>query len=142
MRIRATCVTAEEVGRLVGDVGVWLEDTLAHHFDQRDFGGEVEQFVAVFIAVDSDGEENERFATSHDKGGKYKDFRTGVQVKFVGVAVRLNLKHIAALSLEQAKPVLARSLIDRLKQPLHRVPSGFRLDEFLREMNAELSKLD
>lgn len=141
MRIRATCVTAEEVGRLVGDVGVWLEDTLAHHFDRRDFGGEVEQFVAVFVAVDSDSEANERFATGHDKGGKYKDFRTGVPVKFIGVAVLLDPKRVAGLSLEQAKPLLARYLLERLKHPLHRVPSGFKLDEFLREMNAELNKL-
>jgi len=126
---------------LVGDVGVWLEDALGPLFISRDFGGGINQFVATLVAVDSDEAENERFSIDHDKGGRYKDFRTGGPVKFIGVAVRVNPKNLTALSFEQAKSLLAKALLDRLSQPLHCVPSGFRLCEFLREIVQSIDRL-
>ena len=141
MKLRFTCVTSSDVARLIGEVGVWLEDSLAQKFDSREFGGDIEQFVVVFVAVDSDADLNERFATSHDKGGKYKDFRTGEYVKFVGIAVRLDPESLVDFGLEQAKVSLAGLVRIRLRNPMRGVPSEFRKDEFLREIDFAISQL-
>lgn len=142
MRIRITSSTSEQAALLLRTFTVWLEDVLFDAFKISDFGVDVDQFVAVFVAVSEDETENERFAVKHDQSGKYKDVRTGIPVKFIGVAVRLNPEYIAKLNTDQIKFSLIQALITRLNQPIKRVPKGFQLALFLHKINSVLQTLE
>ena len=63
MHIKITSVATEEIGPVLGRVAVAMEDALNPLFEQKSYG-DIDQFMAVVVAVDSDVVENSRFVAA------------------------------------------------------------------------------
>ena len=125
MKFRVTSVTDEESGALLRDATVAMEDWLNASLNDGKFGDGVDQFVVVVIAVDSDPEENLRWAKSHDKTGKYKNPFTGEGVRYISSAVVLPPSKVKELGEESILSFLCAATICRLASRPKRVPKGF-----------------
>ena len=125
MKFRVTSVTDEESGALLRDATVAMEDWLNASLSDGNFGEEVDQFIVVVIAVDSDPEENSRWAKSHDKTGKYKNPFTGEGVRFISSAIVLPPSKVQELGQESILSFLCAATIRRLALRPKRVPKGF-----------------
>jgi hypothetical protein len=125
MRFRITSVTSEETGALFREITVKFEDWLNAALGDSEFGEGVDQFTIIFISVDDQKDQNTRWASAHNKLGKYKDRFSGESVRYLSVAVEILPSEILGKSPLEYFSCAAVAAINCLKIRHKRIPKGF-----------------
>lgn len=131
VKIRFTSICSSEVALLCRNVTVALEDKLIPLFADRTFGEGIDQFVVVVIAVDADQEENAKFERKYNSVGRYKDIRTGENVRFMSIALPFNPDEVVAMTQSDLCSSLVAALLRRLKTPNLKIPKRFDYRTFV-----------
>ena len=138
MELRITCITAPDVGQLIGDVAIQLEDRLRSVVEPRDYGGGVDQFAVFFVSVDSDPIQNERYCVANNRIGRYKSPMTGQSVKFVGIAVPVDPGTVLDSPATTLPRMLERLFLDELQAPAYAMPRNFNREQLFADISAAL----
>ena len=142
MKMRVTSVTNSEVGQSINAVSVWLEDTLAPAFADKEYGAGVEQLSIFFVSVSHDFEENHPFCVMHNRQGRYKDIFSGKSVRYVSFAVPVNPDELLKKSSSERPGFLTTLLLRELSAPPYELPKSFdypRLYDDLKRVLAGVS---
>lgn len=137
MHIRITSVSWEEIGERLGNASVALEDRLNPLLASRNYG-EIERFMAVIVAVDSDPIENNRLATGYNKVGTYTHPTTGKRVKYISLALPFDPVVIKSAGSEQLLQLIVEALLNALENNSVKIPKSFHYSEFVKEMRCSL----
>ena len=123
---------------MISEVTTKLEDRLCPLFEQRDYGGGIQQLAVFFVSVDSDPIANERYCIANNRASRYKDLLTGEMVRFVGIAVPVD----PALVLESAREALPKLLegllLEELDDPAYALPKKFDGKRLFADMKSAL----
>ena len=133
MHIRFTSVATEEVGPILGNVGVQIQDALNPFFAEKSFGS-IDQFIAVIVAVDSDVAENNRFAKGHNKIGSYKNLLTNERIKYISFALPLDPLAVELMNEEKVRQKVCSALLKRLESPDLKFQKSFDYNRFSEEL--------
>lgn len=137
--MRVTSVTSSEVGELICNVTVALENELKPIFANDSYGGGVDQFVVVVVAVDSDTSVNEKFCKSHNRAGTDRHPITGEKVKYISVALPFDPQIIELMTEDQVRLAVCASLTSRLDNlGLKRMPKEFDYTKFATDLRVAL----
>ena len=139
MQLRITSITTPEVGKLISDVAVALEDRLHAYIESQDYGANIQQLAVFFVSVDSDPLENERYCVANNRASRYKDLLTGNMVKFVGVAVPVDPALVLRTSPEALPKILQNLLVDELAAPAYALPKKFDNRRLADDLSAALA---
>jgi hypothetical protein len=138
MKIRVTSVTSSEKNKLVRNATVALEDKLNPVFANSSYGGEIEQFTAVIVAVYSDPPENNQFCKDHNKIGSYKHPFTQEKVKFISFALPFDPEFVEPMTEYQIRVAICPALLNRLRNPGVKIPKQFDYARFAEDLQVLL----
>ena len=139
MQFRVTSVTSTEVGELVNDVTVKLEDWLNAALADGDFGGGLDQFTFFVVSAYDEPDVNEHWAEVRNKLGSFKDSASGQSVRSLSMAVAIPPADIMALSLGEAMQLVCARLRAKLAVRPKRMPKGFEYERCATAISAALS---
>jgi len=125
IRFRFTSVATEQTSEVLAKASTRLEDWLNAAIGDADFGGGVDQFVLVAVSVDDDHEENLRFASAHDKSGRYTNPFTGERTSYVSKAVLLAPSAVIGKPPAAVLAALSASAVAALALRPSRLPKDF-----------------
>lgn len=139
MKIRFTSVTWSDIGPLIRNVMVMLEDALNPIFANNTFGGGVDQFTTVVVAIDSNSSENDKFCKAHNRVGIDKNPITGKKIKNISVALPFDPGVIKLMTEDQVCLEVCSALINRLNDlGLKKIPKEFNFAKFAIELRDAL----
>ncbi len=139
MKFRITSVADESCGAKINDVTVKLEDWLNAAVADADFGGSLDQFMIVVIAVDDDLECNSRYAKPWNKLSNFVNPLSGQKIKSLCVSVEILPSYAAEVTFVELLRHIAQATQRRISIRPKRVPSGF---DYPRASRATVLALD
>ncbi|WP_137940421.1 hypothetical protein [Chitinivorax sp. B] len=126
------------MGEALGNVTVRLQEALSPFFSNKEYGGEVDQFMLVVVAVDSDVEENKRSCKAYNRVASYKDMITGSKVKFLGIALPFDPIPLAEMSERELANLICIALQEKMNNPELKIPKGFDYQLFKNDLQLAL----
>lgn len=137
MHIKITSVAKEEVGPVLGRVAVAMEDALNPLFERKSYG-DIDQFMAVVVAVDSDVLENSRFAAAYSKIGSFKQPLTLARIKSISFSLPLDSVYLESLTESQIRQLICVALSVRLDNSGLKISTKFDYEEFAADLRMAL----
>jgi hypothetical protein len=138
VRIRVTCITAEEVGSLVGEVALKFQDWLGAALSDGEFGGRLDQVTMFIVSVDDDVGENARWTRPRNGLGRVKNPFTGETFSNLSLAVAIPPSKFAQTTLKEALAVASSAFSERILERPRRVPKGFEYERFAKGLSTAL----
>jgi hypothetical protein len=139
VQFRVTSVTSAEVGELVSEVTVKLEDWLNASLADGEFGEGLDQFTLFVVSAFDEPEANERWAEVRNKLGSFRSPASGELVRSMSMAVAIPPADMMALSLEGAMQLVSVMLRAKLAVRPKRVPKNFEYERCAAALSAALS---
>ncbi len=110
-----------------------LQEWLNAALSDGDFGDGIEQFTFIIVSVVDDISENEKWAKTHNRLGRYKDHFTSELVRYISISVELSPSSIASTELNNLYYLVSNAITNRLLSRPKRLPKNF---DFTRCANA------
>ena len=130
MRFLVTSAACEETALVLRELASQVESLLRPFVGDQDFGGSIDQITFVLVSVDDNPVQNAAWAKANDKLGSYSHVASGDRVRYLSLAVQLPPQQLLATP-SRKRPVLIReALAARLAARPHRLPRGFRYQDF------------
>jgi hypothetical protein len=139
VRFRVTSVTSAEIGELVNDVTVKLEDWLNAALADGEFGNGLDQFTFFVVSAFEERDTNELWAEARNKLGSIKDPVSGKSVRILSIAVAIPPVDMMGLSLAGAMQLVCTLLRAKVAVRPKRVPRGFEYERCAAAISAALS---
>lgn len=140
MNIRCTSVVWQNIGPAIAKVSVLMEDIISPSFAEKNYGGDVDQFIAVVIASGVESQD-EQFYKVHNRSGFYKSPLTSERIKYMSVALPFKLEDLEGKSHEELINMICESLKNKLHNPEIKIPKGFDYVEFVGDMHDALDQI-
>lgn len=136
MRIRFTSIVWEEVGEIVNTALVSLEGRVSGQLEKKDYGGGVESFLGVLVAVDK--EDNGRFAKPHNRVG-YVTGLGGERFKQISMAVEMLPSDLMGKDVAEISGLFMAALSRQLETPPIKPPNRFDWSDFTQSLRTTLT---
>ncbi|WP_426117470.1 hypothetical protein [Massilia sp. PWRC2] len=133
MHIKITSIATEEVGSVLGRVSVAMEDALNPLFERESYG-DIEQFMLVIVAVDSDVAENSRFVAAHNKIRNFRHPATLARFKSMSFSLSFDPVYIESKSESQIRRLVSTGLLAKLDNPGLKIPVKFDYIRFVADL--------
>lgn len=133
MHIKITSIATAEVGPLLGRVSVAMEDALNPLFERESYS-DIEQFMLVIVAVDSDVNENSRFVAAHNKIRNFRNPATLARFKSMSFSLSFDPAYIESKSESQMRRLVSLGLLAKLDNPGMKIPVKFNYVRFVADL--------
>jgi hypothetical protein len=142
MKICFSGIAWTDVGTVFSKFAVPLESEFNDTFSHFSYGGEVDQFIGVLVAVDSmvDATQNAKFLSKNNKSGSFKHLLTREKVKFISIAIPYQHEGLEGKTESQLMKIFCADLYKKLDNPEIKIPKGFDYKKFTEDMKNKLSK--
>jgi hypothetical protein len=138
MHIKITSVAAEDIGPVLGRIAVAMEDALNPLFEQKSYG-DIDQFMAVVVAVDSDIAENSRFVAAYNKIASFKHPVSLLRFKSISLSLPFDPVYIKSLTESQIRHRLCMVLCEKLGDPGLKISKKFDYKGFVADLRIALA---
>lgn len=120
----------EEVAACIRSVTTSLEDYFVRHFDGKDYGGGIGQFVFVVVSIGSDFAQIEKTLNDFSKTGRYKDMLTGKSVKYISFSIALDPSSAMREPSNKIVHKVCNLMLHQLNSPCIDIPAKFNYEAF------------
>lgn len=116
-------------------IGEYLKDKI----NDKDYGGEVNNFVLYIFSVYENDQKNTDYARPSHKIERIKDYYGNNKwIKSIVFALPFNPDKVAKMSLEQFRVLLCNTVLERLEDPQMKILKAFDYESFKRDVAKEI----
>lgn len=109
----------------VSAVATALEERFRPLIEAGDYDGGIGQFVVLFVSVETDPLENERYCIANNCVSRYKDFVTGAFVRYISIAIPVDPGLVLQSSNDHLTDIFMEKLLAELADPAFAMPKKF-----------------